>query len=169
MWYNELAALIEEQKWEHGAALGINNGSMLVACFEKAPELRMLGMDLWAENLDEDGVSKDEKQCRKSCEPYGQRVLLLKGDAAIIAKGFRVNTFDFAVYNCFDSDNNTSEYHKKILDVWITKIKSGGYIVGKDMNDEEVQKALTDIGLGEATPVIVNGKESETLKYVILN
>lgn len=168
MWYNDLAAFVKEQQWVYGAALGIDNGDCVVACLESNKDLRMLGLDLWG------GAAIDfdakEHSCRELCKPYGNRALLLKGDAAIIAKGFRIKTFDFALYNCYDEQYTATDYHERILKIWVTKVKDGGLIISADLDRQELLEALANVGVNAiAQPLMVNGKESEHLKFIRLN
>lgn len=163
-WYNDLAAFVEEQQWGYGAILGVDSGECLAACLERNKELRMLGLDLW------DSTVEVEQSCRQLCEPYGNRALLLKGDAATIAKGFRIKTFDFALYNCYDAAYTATEYHERILKIWATKVKAQGHIISIDLHRKELLDAFVNVGItGEVRPLIINGKESKQLKYLLLN
>ncbi len=163
-WYDELAAFVEEQQWVYGAVLGVEQGESIASCLERNKELRMLGLDLW------NNPETFEEDCKTICEPYGKRALLLKGDAATIAKGFRIKTFDFALYNCYDEANSSTEYHQNILKIWITKLKDHGYIISADLDKKELTQALVNLGVnGDINPLLINGKESKHLKYVLLN
>lgn len=163
-WYNELAAFVEEQQWVYGAILGVEKGESIACCLERNKELRMLGLDLW------DSPETLEQDCKTICEPYGKRALLLKGDAATIAKGFRIKTFDFALYNCYGEEYPLTEYHQNILKIWITKVKEQGYIISADLDKKELVEALVNLGVdGNVRPLPINGKESKLLKYVLLN
>ncbi len=162
--YKELADFIAEKKLAHGAKIGAGQCECMAICLEKNPQLRFLGMDTW-----EDGQAEMEAVCRIKCAPYKERVTLLKGDAATIAKGFASKIFDFAFY-CFNEESTISkEDHIKVLKMWKHKIKPGGYLIGDCLNTTTVKTALAQLGYEKIAPLEVLGHYSKGLQYIQLN
>ena len=67
------------------------------------------------------------------------RVVWLKGFSVDIVKQIKDNSLDF----CYIDANHSYEFFKKDLEVWLPKIKQGGYIGGHDF-DSNVDKVTLE-------------------------
>lgn len=165
--YKELADYIKEKQFLKGVEIGVNACRCLSVCLDHNPELFMVGMDLWGSQPElpfEDNASS-EAMCRDLCAPYNNRLTLLKGDAGIIGKGFAARQFDFVFYDCYTHLIEEPEYHMRILGLWLKKLKSGGHLLGCDFHTKELSLALDALELKDVSPIIVNGKASNALKF----
>lgn len=157
----ELAAFIKEKQFGYGAEIDVKGGQPFITILKKNPQLYMVGVDPWDAHS---GVL--EKKCRERCRPYGQRARLVKGDASRVAFGFSKGTFDFVFYYCYDHCSGSVEYHKKILQPWVHKIKEGGYLLSCGFNEPTIREALKLLGFTDIRVLSVRGKKSSVLKYV---
>lgn len=157
----ELAAFIKEKQFGYGAEIDVKGGQPFITILKKNPQLYMVGVDTW-----DTRTAVLEKKCRERCRPYGQRARLVKGDASRVAFGFSKGAFDFVFYNCNNHCAGTVEYHKKILQPWVHKIKDGGYLLSCGFNEPAIRTAMKMLGLNDVKPLTVRGKESAVLKYV---
>lgn len=168
LWYYELAAFIREQGLKRGAEVGVKAGRSFVVFLRKNPELKMVGMDLWEDQPNSPYAhnAENERKCRERAARFGSRAELFKGDAAKIALNFPDQHFDFVFYDCFNYRISTPEFHKYIIAPWLPKIKSGGYLIGRDFHEPDVVKALNELGYGDIRVMQVKGRESLRLKHV---
>lgn len=168
LWYYELAAFIKEKQWTYGAEIGVKACRSFVVFLKRNPQLKMVGMDLWEDQPDSPYAhnTENEKKSRERCAPLGERAQLLKGDAAQIALSFPDKAFDFVFYDCYNYRISTPEFHRRLLAPWIPKIKPGGYLIGRDFHEPDVQAALKNLGYTNIEIMKVKGRESLRVKYV---
>ncbi|MEZ5018475.1 MAG: hypothetical protein R2800_15550 [Flavipsychrobacter sp.] len=163
--HEKLAAFILEKEFGHGAKIGADSGKCMAVVLEHNPQLRFIGMDMWD---GEHGVDF-ERECRERCAPYKERVLLLKGDAATIAKGFASKIFDFAFYGYALDRKGELDYHEKVLKLWMHKIKSGGYLIGQELDKGDMKTVLAKLGYENIAPLEVLDNTHTGLHYIRLN
>lgn len=163
--HERLAAFISEKEFGHGAKIGADSGVCMAVVLAHNPQLRFLGMDMWE---GEEGADF-ERLCRERCAPYRDRVTLLKGDAAIIGKGFASKIFDFAFYSYATDGKSARDYHEKVLKLWIHKIKPGGYLIGQQLDKGDMKEVLAKLGYESIAPLDLLDNTDTGLQYVRLN
>ncbi len=168
LWFYELAAFIKEKQFLHGAEIGVKAGRSFVIFLRKNPKLHMVGMDLWEDQPNSPYAhnAENERKCRQRSEPFGKRAELQKGDAPAIAGKYPDGNFDFIFYDCYNYRISTPAFHERILTPWLPKLKKGGYLIGRDFHEPDIQAALTAMGCSDIHVLQVKGKDSLRLKYV---
>lgn len=169
-WYYELAAFIDEQRLTRGTEIGVKAGRSFCTFLRMNPRLHMVGVDLWENQPGSPYAnnSQNEQVCRARSAKFMNRAKLVKGEASQVACEFSEDQFDFAFYDCYNYRISTPEFHKKILQAWLPKIRKGGYLVGRDFHEPDVVEALHQLGLNNIQTVTLKGRESVRLKYVKL-
>lgn len=162
--HKKLAAFITENEFVHGAKIGADSGVCMAIILEQNPQLRFVGMDLW----DGEKGANLEKECRKRCAPYKERVTLLKGDAGTIGKGFASKIFDFAFYG-YTYKVEEEAYHEKVLKLWMHKIKSGGYLISDSLDKKIMKTILAKLGYKNISPLEILDNTNTGLFYIRLN
>ncbi len=164
----ELPFFIKEQQFKNGVELGAKAGRSLKRILQHNPNLKMTGIDLW--EIIPGGAYKknveNEKICIKATKKYGERVQLLKGDANILAKQFADSSLDFVFYDLYNFRTSNSDFHQKMLENWLPKIKLNGIIIGRDFHNSDLKKVIEDMGF-VIQNCLIHQKPSIRLKYFI--
>jgi hypothetical protein len=131
-------------------------------------ELKLMGVDLW--EVIDGGAYKDnnknEWRCRRKLKKYGDRFILLKGDAFKIAKEVKDQSFDFVFYDlqCKPMQN----FHRDMIEVWLPKLKKGGYLIGRDFR--AFRNDFYALGFKEEDfqPCTIGDRKSTRLEYLVI-
>lgn len=141
-----IASLANELGWTLGVELGVWHGKTLARLLKTAPKLHMIGVDAWTHIPDEMehykawGHRSNELQARRNTEPYADRVSFLKMTTDEASFQIDYDSLDFVF---IDADHRYSAVVKDIQN-WTPKVKSGGYLMGHDINWNEVKQAVDE-------------------------
>lgn len=162
----DLPYFIKEQKFNRGLELGAKAGRSMYYMLKENKSLHLSGIDLWEviEGSAYKNNNKNEKICTQKLKKFGNRVTLIKGDGLHIANTIPNQSFDFIIYdlNCLPMEN----FHQKMLEKWIPKIRKGGMLIGRDFrNFREVFYTLGYIE-SDIKRCKIKDRISERLEYI---
>lgn len=142
-----LEHMVRKHKWETGAELGIWKGRTFFHLLSNFPNLKMIGVDLWAPQPDNPfgGCNdwphqKNEQLVRAAVKRFSQRATIHKmytDDAAALVDD---SSLDFIF---IDADHGTDAVRKDIKN-WAPKVKDTGMILGHDINWSTVRNSVDD-------------------------
>jgi len=144
-----IVALVNEHGWTLGAELGVANGRTFLFVLETCPQLTLIGVDLWEEQLVNDGPEtwenwphdKNEKNVREVAKKFGDRAIIIKDWTIEAAKQVEDESLDFIF---IDADHSSEAVRNDII-TWTTKVKSSGWILGHDINWPTVKGVVDDL------------------------
>ena len=147
-----LVGLIRENNWTHGAELGLAKGITLFYLLQHCPKLHMIGVDLWAEQPDNQGpetyqephwrheqtAAMVKKQARKYQPRWlfwpPSRVRIIHDYTVAAAKVVADGSLDFVF---IDADHGAVAAD---IEAWRPKLKPGGKLAGHDIDWPSVKK-----------------------------
>lgn len=149
-----LEKFARENNWEIGAELGVWKGRTFKHLLSKLPNLKLIGVDLYAPQPDNEGPEKwvegenghewDHDRYYNDivqfCESVNGRGIMYRMYTHEAALKVEDESLDFIF---IDADHSYEGVKKDLTD-WIPKVKKGGYICGHDIDWEGVNKALVE-------------------------
>lgn len=143
-----LIRLIRENGWKLGAEIGVLKGKTLFALLENVPDLKMFAVDQWkhlplrpdtnAETYSHVNMASHYQKVRSRALRYGERVKILHGDSVEMAKRVADASLDFVF---IDADHTEWGVNRDIC-AWAPKVRSGGMVLGHDINWETVRHVV---------------------------
>lgn len=154
-----LLALVEEYGWRYGAELGVWDGRTSEYLLSNAPELYLIGVDVW-QSFD---VGPKDKITGVSGLKTPEQIAAAREDAYRIKRRYRSRFHiiqDLTTSACESVEDSSLDFifvdasHKTddvIADVyaWAPKVKAGGMILGHDANWLSIQRALVHLGFND--------------------
>lgn len=131
----------------------------------------MIGMDRWVDEPDSPYKhnTQNEQKARQRNKAFKQRSVLYKVNANEIAKRVESKSPDCVLYDVFNYQISTYDLHHRLIEAWLPKIKKGGYLIGRDLHEADIQKAIQALTTAPVEPLVVNGKSHVRLKCVKVN
>ena len=145
--------------YRYGAELGVSTGRFTVFLCETIPDMRMICVDLWAEQAPRPDIVQAETytaaegwehdkslaKFKRDCEQYFPgRVDIRRQHTVEAAKGVQDESLDFVF---IDADHS---YEGCLADIraWGPKVKFGGLIAGHDYSEKwpGVMRAVNETG-----------------------
>ena len=139
----------------YGAELGVQKGINLKYLLENVPHLHMIGIDIWSDKSVRFNETKSEDLQKDTTSiNYGfytslleyaktvhPRLVLHRHFTSYATKFVEEGSLDFA----FIDAGHEYEDVKTDIRNWYTKIKAGGYLLGHDINQPQVRKAVNEV------------------------
>jgi len=139
----------------HGAELGVQKGNNLKYLLDNIPHLKMIGVDIWSDksvrfnNTKSEDLEKDTtsinygfyQELLKYTRQVHPRLVLYRHFTSYATKFVEDESLDFA----FVDAGHEYEDVKEDIANWLPKIKKGGYLLGHDINQAQVRRAVTEI------------------------
>lgn len=144
-----LNQLVAKYGWTRGVEVGVWQGQTLFGLLNKAPNLKMVGVDQWSipvgiGNQMDGGYSnyklRDMDNMRKKVEMtafafYSGRVTILNMSSLEAAELFKDQTFDFVFIDC----DHRASFVRADIAAWMPKVKKGGMLLGHDTDLSSVR------------------------------
>jgi hypothetical protein len=146
--------LARSKNWKVGAELGVWKGRTYKHLLSSLPELTLIGVDLYAPQIDNKGPEKwlpgenghewDHDKYYNDIVDFqrkiGSRAIFYRMKTTDAAKLVEDESLDFVF---IDADHSFEGCNEDII-TWSPKVKRGGYIIGHDVNWESVNKAIVN-------------------------
>ncbi len=155
-----LVEFVRKHGHVYGAELGVQKGINLKYLINAIPHLHMIGVDIWADkSVRWDGTKSEDlvhqaenvnsefyKDLVNFANDNHPRVVLYRHFTNYAHKFVEDNSLDFIFIDA------GHEYEDVLEDIhyWYPKLKPGGHIMGHDINQPQVRKAVNE-KLGEGT------------------
>tara|TARA_B100000035_G_scaffold283599_1_gene265926 strand:+ start:1310 stop:1846 length:537 start_codon:yes stop_codon:yes gene_type:complete len=137
-----------------GAELGVQKGFNFKYLIENKPDLCLHGIDIWSEKeVRWDGTESENLQFQPDSinsefledlqewgKQYKGRVFFHRHFTSYAHKFFNDNELDFV----FIDAGHEYEDVKEDISCWYPKIKKGGYMLGHDINQIQVRRAVRE-------------------------
>jgi predicted O-methyltransferase YrrM len=137
-----LEILAHRLRWRSGAEIGVNDGRTLFHLLDTCPDLKMIAVDNWREDEPFYGDLRPTAELVKTkAEGYGDRVRILHGDSAAMARQVENGSLDFIFIDC----DHSTEGVLTDLAAWRVKVKPGGQVLGHDIDWPSVETAVTRV------------------------
>lgn len=150
-----LSKLIRENNYTLGVELGVKEGMNLTFLAHANPSLIIHGVDMWSlgkngyvtwqneKDLSKFPDSESLKSVKSLIESNGleERVFLHRSFTENACGSFEDESLDFI----FIDADHSYEGVKKDITLWSPKVKTGGYIVGHDIDWEGVKRAVEEL------------------------
>jgi hypothetical protein len=147
-----LEKFAKDMKWTKGAELGVWKGRTFKHLLNAVSDLHLIGVDLYAPQPDSNGPEKwlpgenghewDHEtyftELSKFCEETGGRGAILRMTTTQAASLIDDESLNFIF---IDADHSYEGCNRDIHD-WSPKVKKGGYIIGHDIDWDEVNRAI---------------------------
>lgn len=150
-----IAELVEQNKWTHGAELGVYMGATIFYVLRRCPKLHMIGVDLWAAQPDNPGLETYTAARLRHDFHYlnvmqlavrSKRARIIRADTVLAADLVEDGSLDFVF---IDAD------HCRVAEdiaAWRPKLKPEGKLIGHDINwkvvREDVDRLIVDYHVG---------------------
>tara|TARA_Y200000002_G_scaffold282911_1_gene236889 strand:+ start:2459 stop:3004 length:546 start_codon:yes stop_codon:yes gene_type:complete len=139
----------------HGAELGVQKGVNLKYLLDNVPHLKMIGVDIWSEksvrfnetkseDLENDTSSVNYKfyqNLLKYQREVHPRLVLYRHFTSYATKFVEDASLDFAF---IDAGHEYEDVKEDIIN-WYPKIKDGGFLLGHDINQAQVRRAVSEV------------------------
>ena len=150
-----------------GAEVGVWKGTMSYNLLRMIPTLTLYMIDRWTsyskEEQERDGISEQRlyedkvfkaamKQALKRAQPFGKRAVPMVMESRQACESFEDNSLDFV----FVDGDHSYEGVKEDIDIWLPKIKTGGYICGHDYDSRPGVRQAVDEAFGTAVKADAN-------------
>ena len=155
-----LVEFINKHEYKHGAELGVQKGINLRYLIDNVPDLHMIGVDIWSDkSVRWDGTKSEDLVHQQDNVNSGYYKALVEYAATVhprlsLHRHFTNYAHRFVENNSLDFVfiDAGHEYEDLIedIDCWYPKVKVGGHIMGHDINQPQVRKAVNQ-KLGEGT------------------
>lgn len=154
-----LSELIRKRGWTAGAELGILNGATFFHLLDHHPDLHLTGVDLWqwgdGPQRSPDGyrsyrrypLDKFRDAVEAKARDYGNRATVIQDDTANAAQYVDDASLDFVF---IDADHR-EEYVRRDIEAWRPKIRKGGMLLGHDIGEPGVKRAVESLCSGYRT------------------
>ena len=151
-----LEDLIRTRGWTAGAEVGVLRGDTFFHVLDRAPGLRMVGVDRWRFadeiNADQPGhrsyraypLPEYRESVLQRAATYGERARVIEADTVGAAASVEDGSLDFAF---IDADHTESAVRADIA-AWLPKLKPTGWLMGHDYANAHfpgVKAAVDDI------------------------
>jgi hypothetical protein len=143
--------LVRENSWRIGAELGVYQGQTFFYLLDAFPALQLIGVDHWERTPGpkqdrETGFASYENkpmeefadQVIARAKTYGERATIIRGKTVAAAESVRDGSLDFI----FIDAGHDTESVKADIRAWEPKVRSGGVLMGHDINWPSVQRAV---------------------------
>tara|TARA_B100000683_G_C12454558_1_gene541524 strand:+ start:588 stop:1133 length:546 start_codon:yes stop_codon:yes gene_type:complete len=149
-----LVNFINKHDLKKGAELGVQKGINMKYLLEHVPDLHMIGVDIWTEkhvrfdNTKSDDLAKDTSSVNykfytdllEYASTVHPRLVLYRHFTNHAHKLLEDGSLDFV----FIDAGHEYEDVKEDIACWYPKIKNGGYMLGHDINQAQVKKAVNE-------------------------
>lgn len=144
--WNVLEVLAKRHGWKRGAEIGVWEGRTFFHLLDTCPDLTMIAVDAWppAAPWGKNGermnlVEAGERFRAKADAPeYAERCVVLYGRSTDMAWDVDDETLDFV----FIDADHSYEAVKADIAAWTPKVRTGGMVLGHDINWPSVQQAV---------------------------
>jgi len=143
-----LMSFIKCYELREGAELGCWRGGTTFFLLDYEPRLKMHAIDIFELQEDHPTYCKEQYDFTESypyllkqAEKYGDRIKVYKGWTHEVVREFKDYSLDFVF---IDADHSYEAVKRDILD-WRPKVCPGGFVMGHDIQEEGVQKAVTEV------------------------
>lgn len=154
MRWNILEKMVKSRGWTTGAELGVWRGMTYKHLVQTCPKLSLFGVDLYEAQPDNDGPEKwtpgenghawDHESYYKGIlafmKKYPDRATFYKGTTTEAATQIEDGSLDFV----FIDADHSYEGVKEDIKNWVPKLKSGGCLIGHDIDWPDVKKAVEE-------------------------
>ena len=154
-----LVEFINKHNYTHGAELGVQKGDNFKYLINNLPNLHLIGVDIWADkSVRWDGTHSEDlkhqaenintdfyKDMIDFANQHHPRVVLYRHFTNYAHKFIDDNSLDFVFIDA------GHEYEDVLEDIecWLPKVKIGGHIMGHDINQAQVRRAVNEkLGMG---------------------
>ena len=131
-----LEKLVKDNNFTRGAELGVHEGITYKHLLETCPNLTLYGVDMWSHKPI---FNKWYKQLVKEYKTNDNSIIL-RESTFTAHQHVNDESLDFVF---IDADHKYASVKKDIVN-WLPKVRSGGYICGHDINQNFVQRAVTE-------------------------
>lgn len=142
--------LVRKNDWRRGAEIGVLKGKTLFSLLDACPSLSMIGVDQWkvlplrddenAETYSVFDMAKIELKVCKRAAGYRGRCQIFKGDSVSQAVRVANSSLDFV----FIDGDHTENGVRRDIEAWEPKVRSGGMILGHDINWDTVRRVVSE-------------------------
>lgn len=122
--------LVEKFGWTQGAEIGVRQGRTLFHLLDHAPGLKMWAVDKDCAQFWNAGIARR----------YSSRVQILEGISWEMAQQVPDHSLDFYFIDAGHGYRSVT----RDFDAWTPKIKTGGWLIGHDINFPAVYQAIQD-------------------------
>lgn len=150
-----LETFAKMNNWKKGAELGVWKGRTFKHLLKTIPDLKLIGVDLYAPQPENNGPEKwvagenghewnhgqYYREMIDFCRSVNDRGVIYRMYTHEAATLIKDNSLDFV----FIDADHSYEGVKRDLKDWIPKVKKGGYVCGHDIDWKGVHKALTEV------------------------
>lgn len=138
-----IANLVSEHDWRYGVELGVGDGRTYLYLLENCPDLDMIGVDLWEPRGDYQDTPHEanERKVRREAEKFDGRSSIWKVPTTDAANLFPDKMLDFVF---IDADHSYEGVSADIR-AWRPKIRSGGMLIGHDVDWPSVRRAAAKL------------------------
>jgi len=152
--YDAIAKRFKKRGGITGVEVGVWKGKNAANLLPLLPGLTLYMVDRWQAYSDEererDTISEQarlkqaefeaaEKSARKAVTPFGKRTVILKMSSAEASEQFDDGSIDFV----FLDGDHSYEGLKQDIELWLPKVKPGGYLCGHDYTPEGKRPGIT--------------------------
>lgn len=160
--YEQLATWINQNRWAHGAELGLFDGRTYLHLLQSCPSLKVLyGVDVWGRPTPQGAttsgercvcaycnetrasrrsrtIEKMEEDVKLGAAGHGGRARIMTMPTWEAAQLIEPESLDFVF---IDADHSFEGVSADIMN-WRPKVKPGGWIIGHDYNMASVKAAV---------------------------
>jgi len=150
--WHVVADLCRQQGLRHGAELGVREGRFAKHILETVPGSTILGVDLWqqmpprqadgAETYEAMPMETYRRQALDLAARYHGRCWMLETDTLSAASIVPDASLDFVF---IDADHTEAAVLSDI-EAWTPKVRSGGFVIGHDIDWPSVRRAVEATG-----------------------
>lgn len=147
--WRDIGALVNDLDFKVGLELGVYKGALTQTIASRAPNMKLYGVDAWtgydgyidypSDHLET--VAYTQAKERASRYP---NVELVKGWSKDVAPNFADGSLDFIYIDA----NHTYPCIKEDLSLWVSKVKTGGIVMGHDYFDTSKSRRLSALNFG---------------------
>ncbi|MEM1001030.1 MAG: class I SAM-dependent methyltransferase [Bacteroidota bacterium] len=163
----DLPFFIRSNRFKKGVELGAKAGRSMFFSLVVNRQLYLTGFDKWEVIKGSAYKHNDfnELRCRRRLKPFSKRVQLIKGEALEQVGLIEDASLDFIHYDL--QSIPMQNRHEEMIKTWMTKLKDGGVLVGRDFRD--FRPALYNLGIEETDikQCKIGRRMSQRLEYVI--
>lgn len=149
-----LSNMIEKRKWKTGAELGVWKGKTYKYILMNCPEVVLIGVDLYQPQPDNTGPETwvaGENGHEWDHEKYYNDILMFQKEIGPRAKFIKATTEeaslhveDYSLDFVFIDADHSYDGVKKDIELWDKKVKTGGCVMGHDIDWPDVRKAVEE-------------------------
>ena len=150
-----LVEFINKHGLKYGAELGVQKGINMKYLLDNIADLHMIGVDIWSDksvrfnNTKSEDLEKDTESINYTfyrdmveyANAVSPRLVLYRHFTNYAHKFVEDESLDFV----FIDAGHEYEDVKQDIRLWYPKIRQGGYMLGHDINQPQVKKAVNEI------------------------